>query len=64
VSTFGNIVGVMTTAFLLIPHFPTSKILIAWFGAAAVCFSGVYILVSQIPFREMSSTAEGRILAE
>ena len=55
VSTFGNIAGVMTTAFLLIPHFPTSRILVFWSGATAACFIAIYILISQVEFREMPS---------
>jgi hypothetical protein len=55
VSAFGNIAGVMTTAFLLIPHFPTSRILVFWSGAALACFVLLYILLLQIAFREMSS---------
>jgi hypothetical protein len=55
VSTFGNIAGVMTTAFLLIPHFPTSRILVFWSGAATACFVALYILISQVAFREMPS---------
>jgi hypothetical protein len=38
VSTFGNIFGVMATAFVLIPRWPTSAILTGWAVAAAVCF--------------------------
>ncbi len=39
VSTIGNITGVMATAFLLIPSFPTSSILLGWTWAAALCFA-------------------------
>jgi len=38
ISTLGNITGVMVTAFLLIPSFPTSTILQGWTAAAAICF--------------------------
>jgi hypothetical protein len=39
VSTLGNITGVMATAFVLIPSFATSTILLGWTAAAAVCFA-------------------------
>ncbi len=39
ISTLGNITGVMVTAFLLIPSFPTSTILQGWAAAAAICFA-------------------------
>ena len=39
VSTLGNITGVMVTAFVLIPSFATSTILLGWTAAAAVCFA-------------------------
>jgi hypothetical protein len=38
VSTLGNISGVMVTTFLLIPHFPTSTLLILWLVAGTACF--------------------------
>jgi hypothetical protein len=38
ISTLGNITGVMVTAFVLIPSFPTSTILQGWAAAAAICF--------------------------
>ena len=38
ISTLGNISGVMVTTFLLIPHFPTSTLLIVWLVAGAACF--------------------------
>jgi hypothetical protein len=41
-STFGNIVGVIVTAFTLIPNFPTSELLIAWSLCAFACFAGAY----------------------
>jgi hypothetical protein len=39
ISTLGNITGVMVTAFVLIPSFPTSTILEGWTAAAAICFA-------------------------
>jgi hypothetical protein len=36
VSTLGNIVGVMLTAFALIPHLPVSALLYLWLGVAVV----------------------------
>ena len=50
VSTFGNIAGVTTTAFLLIPHFPTSKILLLWLVFSTICFATVYLLISTVAF--------------
>lgn len=38
-STLGNILGVMATAFLLIPRLHTTTILAGWAVAAAVCFA-------------------------
>jgi len=38
VSTLGNISGVMVTAFVLIPHVPTSTMLVVWLVAGAACF--------------------------
>ena len=46
VSTLGNISGVMVTTFLLIPHFPTSTLLILWMAAAAGCFGTFQKLVA------------------
>ncbi len=43
VSTFGNIAGVMLTAFVLIPHFPVSTLLYGWLGVAIV---GLAILLN------------------
>jgi hypothetical protein len=43
-STFGNIVGVIVTAFTLIPNFPTSELLIAWSLCAFGCFAGAYVV--------------------
>jgi hypothetical protein len=39
VSTMGNILGVMTTAFLLIPRLHTTTMLAGWAVAAAICFT-------------------------
>ena len=39
ISTLGNITGVMVTAFVLIPSFSTSTILLGWTAAAAICFA-------------------------
>jgi hypothetical protein len=50
VSTVGNIAGVMTTAFLLIPFFTTSRILMFWSAAAATCFVAFYLLISRVAF--------------
>jgi hypothetical protein len=36
VSTFGNIAGVMLTAFVLIPHFRVSTLLYGWLGVAVI----------------------------
>jgi hypothetical protein len=47
VSTLGNITGVMITAFVLIPSFPTSAILRGWTGAAAICFALFVWLIGQ-----------------
>ena len=41
-STFGNIVGVIVTAFALIPNFPTSELLVGWWLCALACFAGAY----------------------
>jgi hypothetical protein len=57
VSTLGNIAGVMTTAFLLIPFFPTSRILVFWSVAAAACFVALYILISRVVFSEKPSAS-------
>jgi len=43
-STFGNIVGVMVTAFALIPNFLTSELLIGWFVCSFACFAGAYLV--------------------
>jgi MFS family permease len=50
VSTLGNITGVMVTAFVLIPSFPTSTILQGWAAAAAICFAMfVWLIASAAP---------------
>ncbi|HXF55460.1 MAG TPA: fused MFS/spermidine synthase [Hyphomicrobiaceae bacterium] len=43
VSTLGNIAGVMTTAFLLIPNFSTPALLTGWFVVSLVCFGAVVL---------------------
>ena len=50
VSTVGNVAGVLTTAFWLIPLFPTSEILMLWAAAAAACFVAFYGLIASVPF--------------
>ncbi len=47
VSTFGNIIGVMATAFLLIPHFSTPELLIGWFIVSLACFGGIVATVAR-----------------
>lgn len=39
-STLGNITGVLVTAFLLIPRFATSELLIGWFAVSIACVIG------------------------
>jgi hypothetical protein len=39
-STLGNITGVLVTAFLLVPKFATSELLVAWFVVSIVCVAG------------------------
>ena len=48
-STFGNIVGVMVTAFALIPNFLTSQLLIGWFICSFACFVGAYLVADGAP---------------
>jgi hypothetical protein len=48
ISTLGNISGVMVTAFVLIPSFPTSTILQGWTAAAAICFMLFIGLISRV----------------
>ena len=47
VSTFGNIIGVMATAFLLIPNFSTPELLIGWFVVSLACFGGIVRAVTR-----------------
>ena len=54
-STVGNIAGVMTTAFWLVPHLATSQILPIWAASAAGCFALFYGLIARVPFREARS---------
>lgn len=48
ISTLGNISGVMVTAFVLIPSFPTSTILQGWTAAAAICFTLFIGLINRL----------------
>lgn len=48
VSTFGNVFGVMATAFLLIPRLHTTTILAGWAVAAAVCFTLFAAVVDRV----------------
>ena len=57
VSTLGNISGVMVTTFLLIPHFPTSTLLLLWMAAAAGCFGMFQRLVAMGLGRSGEATA-------
>jgi MFS family permease len=41
-STLGNIVGVIVTAFALIPNFHTSELLVGWAVCAPACFATAY----------------------
>jgi hypothetical protein len=50
VSTFGNIGGVLFTAFFMIPYFPTSVILVFWCISAMLCFAILYALLANVPF--------------
>lgn len=45
VSTLGNIVGVMLTAFVLIPNFPVSTLLYIWLGVAVVSLASLVRLL-------------------
>lgn len=38
--SLGNITGVLVTAFLLIPRFATSELLVGWFGVSIACVIG------------------------
>ena len=48
-STFGNILGVMVTAFALIPNFLTSELLVGWFVCSFACFAGAYLVADGAP---------------
>ena len=48
-STFGNILGVMVTAFALIPNFLTSELLVGWFACSFACFAGAYLVADGAP---------------
>ena len=39
-STLGNITGVLVTAFLLVPRFATSELLVGWFVVSIACVVG------------------------
>lgn len=45
VSTFGNIAGVMLTAFLFIPHFRVSTLLYIWLGVAVASLAVLLKLI-------------------
>ncbi|MEO5958483.1 MAG: fused MFS/spermidine synthase [Opitutaceae bacterium] len=45
VSTLGNIMGVMLTAFVLIPHFRVSMLLYGWLGVAVVSLAALLRLL-------------------
>lgn len=45
VSTLGNIAGVMLTAFVLIPNFPVSTLLLIWLGVAVVSLAALLQLL-------------------
>jgi hypothetical protein len=47
-STVGNIVGVMLTAFVLIPHFRVSTLLQLWLAVAAISLAGLIALLRPI----------------
>src|SRR5262249_14319664 len=47
--TFGNIVGLMVTAFALLPNFPSSELLIGWFICSFACFAGAYLVAQGAP---------------
>jgi hypothetical protein len=49
VSTLGNIAGVMLTAFVLIPHFPVSTLLLIWLGVAVVSLAALLRLLRVSP---------------
>jgi len=45
VSTLGNIVGVMLTAFVLIPHFAVSTMLYGWLGVAILSLVALLLIL-------------------
>lgn len=47
VSTLGNIVGVMLTAFVLIPRLPVSKLLLIWLGVAIASIGALLLLLRE-----------------
>jgi hypothetical protein len=59
VSTLGNITGVMATAFVLIPSFATSTILLGWTAAATLCFAMFVWLIGYAAARPASVAALG-----
>jgi hypothetical protein len=59
VSTLGNITGVMATAFVLIPSFATSTILLGWTAAATLCFSMFVWLIGYAAARPAHVAAFG-----
>ena len=62
VSTLGNIAGVMTTAFVIIPRLPTSKILVFWLEATFMCFIVIYALALQVEFRKLPLPIKDEII--
>ena len=48
VSTLGNILGVMATAFVLIPSLHTTTMLAGWAAAATICFALFYAIVKLV----------------
>jgi hypothetical protein len=59
VSTLGNITGVMATAFVLIPSFATSTILLGWTAAATLCFAMFVWLIGYAAARPARAEALG-----
>ena len=47
VSTFGNIAGVMVTAFILIPNFSTPELLIGWFVLSFACLMASVLVLAR-----------------
>jgi hypothetical protein len=62
VITLGNIAGVMTTAFVIIPRLPTSKILVFWLEATFMCFIVIYALALQVEFRKLPLPIKDEII--